>query len=252
MGRDGCVGLSPATGTKDPSEPLSPLDRDGARIRSTNQWTAQSFPFEALFWVTCEDFFSAEPVERDDLIGLDGTPRNLHSRGANGHSGHGNAYDIRPFGHQTLYFGDRHMSLDNVAIHDGGVARLEFWRHLVADFHSRKILYVLGFYPEPAFLQIITPRATAASGRRFEHGDLYRHSRLAGRLAVSRTERQSRERYEYKHKIHEFAPFRFHCNKDLLNARGGRSPGVYLMYVRPGSRRRTRRLEAERLTPLET
>jgi hypothetical protein len=115
-----------------------------------------------LFRIACENLFSAEFVECDDLIRPDCTPRDLHAGRANGHSRDGHTYDIGPFGYETLYLSDRYMSLDDVAIHDGCVATLEFSRYLVPGFYLREITYVLGFYTKPVFFQIITPCATAA------------------------------------------------------------------------------------------
>ena len=59
---------------------------------------------------------------------------NLHAGSANRHSRYGKTGNLGLLGQQTIDVGGRNVSFNNIAIHDGGMARLEFGRHLVVRF----------------------------------------------------------------------------------------------------------------------
>jgi hypothetical protein len=66
------------------------------------------------------------------------------------------------------------VSFDYIAIHDGCVARPEFWRNLVAILNRCQIVYVLDLNGIVVVLHVGDPVTTATSGRRPE----YRYGRL--------------------------------------------------------------------------
>ena len=65
------------------------------------------------------------------------------------------------------------MTFDDIAIHDGCVAGLEFVGHLVLCFDRSKILPIDGLDGEPGLFQVLDPGATAASGRRLVDRDQF-------------------------------------------------------------------------------
>jgi hypothetical protein len=55
------------------------------------------------------------------------------------------------------------MTFNNIAINDGCMARLEFWRNVVLGFYARKIYKLFYIYRETFALQINTPACAAPS-----------------------------------------------------------------------------------------
>ena len=75
------------------------------------------------------------------------------------------------FVQQSLNFSNWHMAFNNIAIYDGGVARLEFYWNPMAGFYRGQVLHIFHLNGVAILFQIITPIAAAASGRRFINGD---------------------------------------------------------------------------------
>jgi hypothetical protein len=64
------------------------------------------------------------------------------------------------------------MSFHHIAIDDGGMASLEFGRYPITGFYRCQVVRIFYLYGKAVFLDILTPGATAASGRRLINGDL--------------------------------------------------------------------------------
>jgi len=79
--------------------------------------------------------------------------------------------DLRAFVRQTVDFSPRHMTLDNLAIHDSDMARREFGSSKILGFDGRHILHSIHSGIEPGTLDVLYRAATAASGRRPVYGD---------------------------------------------------------------------------------
>ena len=60
-----------------------------------------------------------------------------HAGCARWHASYGETANFGSFGQKPLDFGYRHMSFDDVAIHDGCMATLEFLRDFVTGFYCR-------------------------------------------------------------------------------------------------------------------
>jgi len=78
--------------------------------------------------------------------------------------------DLRAFVHQTVDFSPRHMTLDNLAMHDSDMARLEFGSSMILGFDGRHILHRFYGGIEPGIPDVLYRVATAASGRRPVYG----------------------------------------------------------------------------------
>ena len=83
------------------------------------------------------------------------------------------------------------MSFDDIAIHDGRMARVELLGNLIICFDTDQVIDPFFYHREAIGFQVSAPIATAASGGRFEDGDYTRliyHSQgvFIGRLPTSR------------------------------------------------------------------
>lgn len=133
------------------------------RLHSRNNFRGELFLWTSLR-VAGKHLCPAGPVKRNYVVWLWRGAINFHPRRANWHAGHSQTHNIGAFSDQTLNFRNRHMSLNNVAIYNGRMARLEFYRNLVLAFYRRQILYI--FYPHgvTVLFQVSAPIATATSG----------------------------------------------------------------------------------------
>jgi len=155
-----------------------------------------------LLWIGREDLSSARLVECDHFIGFDATSWNFHTGRSDGHSGHRNPCDIGPFGNKTPDFLYGNMAFDDIAIHDGRVARLEVSRNLVPGFHRTEITDVPGVHLDTVPLEIVTPCATAASKRRFEDCCLEKFRVICLNLRIRCAIGQGRQKHRQQKTTH--------------------------------------------------
>jgi hypothetical protein len=130
------------------------------------------------------------------------------------------------------------MPFDNVAIHDGCVARLEFARHLMLLLDRGQVVRVDGLDDEPGFLQVRDPVATAASGRRLVDCDSLRacrRSRWGCRLAAARRQRKERQQGQSEkpaHKPPKFCGKQPRCRNVSCRAAGTSQRGTHFIMER--------------------
>jgi hypothetical protein len=96
--------------------------------------------------------------------------RYFHPRGSHRHPGHRDPDHIGALGEQTFDLLHGHMPFDNIAIHDGGVAGLEFSWDLIFGFDLVERGTCLFIDIETVLYQILDPIPTAASSGRVIYG----------------------------------------------------------------------------------
>lgn len=112
-------------------------------------------------------------IEREDVEGLRWRAFYFHAGRTYRHPRHRQPGDVFwAFFEQPFNIGGRDMTFNDIAIHDGCMAGLEFGRHPILHLDGGKIGNVFRFHIKAVFGEVGVPIATASSGRRFEDDSL--------------------------------------------------------------------------------
>ncbi len=116
-----------------------------------------------LFWIAGKNPDHAGFIESYYIVGVSFKAFNIHAWRSRWHPGYTNTDDIWSFTEQTFYFSNRHMTFNYIAINDGCMASLEFWRNMVTGFNTCKIFFFFNIYREAIVFQIQSPAYAATS-----------------------------------------------------------------------------------------
>ena len=104
-------------------------------------------------------------AQRQNLVRVCGPAGHFHAGGADRHTRHTQADDVRFFSEhpQDLIFRD--MAFNNVAINDGCMAGLGLQRDFVVGFYLGELRALFRLYDKADIFQMLAPTAAAASAR---------------------------------------------------------------------------------------
>ncbi len=124
--------------------------------------------------------------DSDDIVWL----RNgsFHAGRSQRHAGNGKPRDvIELLTQESPDYVGRHVPLDGIATHPGGMASGEVWADSVTSPDHRQLGDVDGLYFESVISQVTHPLGAAASSRALVHGDDWRTSlrQAGGRCLVT-------------------------------------------------------------------
>lgn len=115
---------------------------------------------------------AAVMAKGNHVVRLGHGARGIHARGPNRHTGYGQAGYFWAFGQQAVDVCDRYMPFNDVAIHDGSVARAQLTGDLVLVFDSLCVCRVNLGDCKSVLPEIHAPAAAAASSGWFVDADL--------------------------------------------------------------------------------
>ena len=141
------------------------------RKRSADRWPtdlillgrrAQTF---GSVWITGENLSLARLIKSDHVERLGRYALDFHTRRTCRHTRHSQTRNVGPLCQKAFNFRGGHVPFNNIAIDDGGMARLEFGWNIILAFNRDKIFDILSLNSITFLFHVVHPVATTASGR---------------------------------------------------------------------------------------